>query len=233
MIWFWVLNIAGIGIGIVFELSLLMMTAVRSAVRVSYCLDLRLTPLNADRAKVAGMLVRTAFELPDPEDDSLGVDAAQSSEKRHPIMDVLAVAFIKGKVVLTGALFKQITAKLVAYDTATWLKPYSGTMLACIMWDSMMCHAIMKDAELRAIGVTTSVEVFNEIMDTFLPMYESEPAYLSEKARVQILRAIGVAIVKHGSMFPTMEVRPEHIKFHCLCLWSDCLCLWSDCICGA
>ena len=36
----------------------------------------RLTPLNEDRAFVAAMLVRTAFELPDPEGEVMGVDAA-------------------------------------------------------------------------------------------------------------------------------------------------------------
>jgi Ca2+-binding EF-hand superfamily protein len=76
---FWVLNVAGIVLGIAFELSLLMYTALRSAVKVSAAIDLRLTPLNADRAKVAGMLIRTVFELPDPEDDSLGIDAAKEA----------------------------------------------------------------------------------------------------------------------------------------------------------
>lgn len=57
---FWALNLTGIIIGIAFELSLLMYTAVRSAVRVSWALDLRLTPLNSDRAFVANMLVRTS-----------------------------------------------------------------------------------------------------------------------------------------------------------------------------
>ena len=47
----------------------------------------------------------------------------------------------------------------------------------------------------QAIGVTTGVEVFNEILDTFCPSYETDPDTLSDKARVQILRAIGVAIV--------------------------------------
>jgi hypothetical protein len=63
---------------------------------------------------------------------------------------------------------------------------------------------------VRAIGVTTSVEVFNEIIDTFCPFYESDPSSLPEAAKVQILRAIGVAIVKHGSMFPTMEILLRH-----------------------
>lgn len=46
--------------------------------------------------------------------------------------------------------------------------------------------------------------------DTFCPQYEEDPASLSTHARIQILRAIGVAIVKHGSMFPTMELLLRH-----------------------
>ena len=44
LIEFWIINVLGIVTGIVFELSLLMYTAVRSAVRVSWSLDLRSAP---------------------------------------------------------------------------------------------------------------------------------------------------------------------------------------------
>ena len=188
MAMFWVLNIAGIVVGICFELSLLMYTAVRSAVRVSWALDLRLTPLNADRAFVANMLVRAAFELGDPEEETMGVESNQGGAggERPLWRNVLTGFWIKGKVVITGTLFKQIVGRTAAYDTATWLKPYLGTTMATAMWDSMMCHVIMKGAELRAIGVTTSVEVFNEIMDTFCPDYEKNPTSLSDMARVQV-----------------------------------------------
>ena len=50
---FWALNILGIGLGITCEISLLIFTALRSAVKISSAIDLRLIPLNADRAKVA------------------------------------------------------------------------------------------------------------------------------------------------------------------------------------
>jgi len=132
-------------------------------------LDLRLTPLNSDRAFVANMLVRAAFELGDPEEETMGVESNQGGAGgERPLWRNLLTGFwIKGKVVITGTVFKQIVARTAAYDTATWLKPYLGTMMGTAMWDSMMCHVIMKGAELRAIGVTTSVEVFNEIMDTF------------------------------------------------------------------
>jgi hypothetical protein len=157
MAMFWALNTCGIVLGIAFELSLLMYTAVRSAVRVSWALDLRLTPLNQDRAFVANMLVRAAFELGDPDDETMGVEAKQAgaSGERPLWRNILTGAWIKGKVVITGTLFKQVVARTAAYDTATWLKPYLGTMFATAMWDSMMCHVIMKGAELRAIGVTT------------------------------------------------------------------------------
>ena len=53
----------GIAIGIVAELALLSLIAIRSSVRVADSIDLRLVPLNEDRAFVANMLVRAAFEM--------------------------------------------------------------------------------------------------------------------------------------------------------------------------
>jgi hypothetical protein len=210
---FMVMNLSMVVLMIVFELLGLMLTALRSAVKVSKALDLRLTPLNNDRSFVAAMLVRCVFELGDSEGDVMGVDAGGGGDEeqgRPLLITILSILWIKGRVIITGSFFKILTTKLCNYDTATWLKPYSGTMLACMLWDAMLCHAIMKGAEIQAIGVTTSVEVFNEIMDTFCPKYEEDPSSLSETARVQILRAIGVAIVKHGSMFPTMELLLRH-----------------------
>ena len=143
-----------------------MLTALRSAVKVSKALDLRLTPINEERAFVAAMLVRCVFELGDSEGDVMGVDAGggDDEQKRPLLITILSILWIKGRVIITGSLLKILTAKVCNYDTATWLKPYSGTMFACMLWDSMLCHAIMKGAEVQAIGVTTSVEVFNEIM---------------------------------------------------------------------
>lgn len=213
---FLVLNTSMVVVMIVLELSGLMYTALRSAVKVSKALDLRLTPLNAQRAFVANMLVRSVFELGDVEGTVLGVDAGAADDEEeagglwNTIKNILAVVWIKGKVILTGSAFKILTGMATNWDTATFLKPYSGTMFAAMLWDSLMCHAIMKGAEMKAIGVTTAVECFNEVMDTFCPLFERDQATLSELARVQILRAIGVAIVKHGSMFPTMEILLRH-----------------------
>ena len=60
---FWVILGATIAINIVFEILLLMYVAMQYAVKVAWALDIRLLPLNADRAFVADSLVRAAFEL--------------------------------------------------------------------------------------------------------------------------------------------------------------------------
>jgi hypothetical protein len=146
---------------IVFELLGLMLTALRSAVLVSKALDLRLTPLNKDRAFVAEMLVRSVFELGDSENNDLGVDAGGGEEAvtRPILVNVAAVLWIKGRVLITGTLFKFFTKMGFNWDAATWLAPWTGPTLAAMLWDAMLCHAIMKGAEVQAIGVTTSVEV--------------------------------------------------------------------------
>ena len=44
------------------------------------------------------MLIRSVFELPDPEDDSLVDASAEAGSGRSPIWDVLAVILVKAKV---------------------------------------------------------------------------------------------------------------------------------------
>ena len=80
--------------------------------------------------------------MADPSGAVMGVESSKETkqQQRSKFRDFLAVVFIKGKVVLTGTAFKQITMRVAAYDTATWIKPYSGTMLATGLWDAMMCH---------------------------------------------------------------------------------------------
>jgi hypothetical protein len=83
--YWWMVNVTGIVIGIVFELSLLMYTALRSSVLVSEAVGLRLIPLNQDRAFVAEMLVRAAFEM---------VRITRSKHSHHSIDTTAAIYHI-------------------------------------------------------------------------------------------------------------------------------------------
>jgi hypothetical protein len=74
LVWFWVVLGTVIGVNIVFEICGLMYTAVFYATRVAWAMDIRLNPLNADRAFVADSLIRAAFELGNPDSPVMGVD---------------------------------------------------------------------------------------------------------------------------------------------------------------
>ena len=52
----------------------------------------------------------------------------------------------------------------------------------------------------------TSVELFNEIVD----LHFNSAKDISPLGQIQIARAVGVAIVKQGSMYPTMELLLRH-----------------------
>jgi hypothetical protein len=70
----------------------------------------------------------------------------------------------------------------------------------------LIAHVIVHQAEIRGIGVYTSVELFNEIVD----LHFESAKDISPLGKIQIARAVGVAIVKQGSMYPTMELMLRH-----------------------
>ena len=85
---------------------------------------------------------------------------------------------------------------------AQWL----GTVGSTVFWDALIAHVIVHQAEIRGIGVYTSVELFNEIVD----LHFDSSNDISDLGKIQIARAVGVAIVKQGSMYPTMELLLRH-----------------------
>ena len=201
----WVILGVTIGVNIVFEILCLMYTSVFYATRVAWALDIRLHPLNADRAFVADSLVRAAFELGNPQSAVMGVDP-QSDEGGH-LMKVLSLFMYKGKCLFTGLALKFVVGKATEPEFGLWWKPWLGMVTATVLWDALIAHCILLQAQIRGFGIFTSCEVFNEIMDLHYTQGESE---VSALGKVQIARACGVAIVKKGSMYPTLEMLLRH-----------------------
>lgn len=211
LLWFWIYNIASICGFCVIEIVLLMIFGVRYCVRVAWALDQRLVPLNKDRAFVADSLIRAAFELGNPTGMTLGVDPQKEQQNTNAkVLLLVRLLMYKLKCVGTAAVLKFIVSKTTTVEFATFAKPWLGTVLATTFWDGLIAHVIINQAQVRGIGVYTSIEVFNELMDTFFPDKDGGVAAVSTFGKVQICRAIGVAIIKHGSMFPTMELLLRH-----------------------
>ena len=135
IVWWVILGIA-IAVNVVFEIGALMYFAVRYCVRVSWALDQRLVPLNADRAFVADSLVRAAFELGNPVSPVMGVDPGAEPKSKFKIL-LLVVAY-KAKVVLTGAVIKALLGKVTPVHVSTWAKPWAG---ACGLRVFVLCNS--------------------------------------------------------------------------------------------
>ena len=201
---FWVILGSMIAINVVFEIALLMYYAVQYCVKVAWALDQRLVPLNADRAFVADSLVRAAFELGNPTSPVLGVDP--HTEQAGKLKVLVMVLLYKGKVVLTGLIMKTIFGLVTPVGFNSYWKPWLGTCGGTLLWDGLIASCIVLQAQIRGFGVYTSAELFNEIMEHHFED-ESEVTY---EGKVEIARGVGVAIVKNGSMYPTMELLLRH-----------------------
>ena len=94
----------------------------------------------------------------------------------------------------------------VRYDSHCIIVQWIGTVGSTVFWDALIAHVIVHQAEVRGIGVYTAVELFNEIVD----LHFDNAKDISPRAQIQIARAVGVAIVKQGSMYPTMELLLRH-----------------------
>lgn len=77
-------------------------------------------------------------------------------------------------------------------------------MPATMLWNGITAHIVLRQAELRATGVAIVHEMFTQIMRS------ADTMQLSSAFKVELLRAIGVAIVKQGNMHPTMEQLLRH-----------------------
>ena len=179
-------------------------------------------PLNADRAFVATSLIHAAFELGNPDTTTLGVDPHAGEDSFAKIKAFLSLALYKGKVIVHGLLHKILLGYTTSPAFYFYAKPWLGTTLCSVVWDAFIGHCIINQAQLRGIGVYASAELFNEVLENHfksLPILASEaakgetkgsrrrsntgpdPLRLSSCCRVQIARAVGVAIVLQGSMY--------------------------------
>eukprot|EP01043_Picozoa_sp_COSAG02_P042681 COSAG02_NODE_3647_length_6427_cov_24.716182_2_plen_616_part_00 len=204
---FWGVLAPMIGFTVGMEIFWLLYCAMRYTTLVAWALDFRLIPLNKDRVFVAGSLIRAAFEMGNPDSPLLGVDPQQEEGSGNKL---LVVIVFKLKVFLTSVALKLIIGLTFSRSTAVWVKPWLGMVLSTVVWDAYTCHSVMVQARIRGFGVYASVELFNDIMDTMYQDATNVAATVPFFSKIQIARAIGVAIVVHGSLHPSMELLLRH-----------------------
>ena len=127
-----------------------MYIGVRYCVRVAWALDQRLVPLNKDRAFVADSLIRAAFELGNSTSVTLGVDPQKEQQDANSQFRLmLRLLMYKLKCVGTAAVLKFIVSKTTSVEFATYAKPWLGTVVATTIWDGLIAHVIINQAQVR------------------------------------------------------------------------------------
>eukprot|EP01052_Picozoa_sp_SAG31_P035787 SAG31_NODE_4365_length_3307_cov_10.960723_1_plen_347_part_00 len=206
---YWIVDIIAIIGWIVIEILLLGFNALHASCRIASTRNFRLTPLNETRAFVALSFIRATFELGNPTSSLLGVDPVAKNPLQIKIETFLLTALYKLKILLLGILIKTIWMFCVPVDISTWLISHAATVSSCF-FDVTVTTIILDQVELRASGIVTSVELFNDLCDRFLQRSEEGLPVISNVGKLQVVRAIGVAICKAGNMYPPMELLLRH-----------------------
>ena len=206
---FWAMNIPMVVLCLGIELLLLGMAAVRCACSIAGEYEFRLVPLNAERVFVSNAMIRTCFEMGASKSPVFGVDpeAGMETTLQRRLKIFLMAAIFAGKIALTTLLLKQLSKLVLPIFVWTWTNSHCATV-ACCFWDTLICARIMEEVEICAMGVACAPEVFNEVMDRLNAKRRGRP--MSTLGQLQVVRAIGVAIVLEGSMHPTMELLLRH-----------------------
>lgn len=202
IIQFW--TVVGIVLGICCcaEIVAMYWYSIKNAVRVANVMDLRLKPLNRDRAFVGGSLVRAALELGNTQGVVFGTDPLrEQSSKTALIQAILALLYVL-KIALSGFLIKVLIKRVMTRGSAKFALPWAAVP-ATAVWNGFVGHIIMRQAKLRGVGVAMAIELYSIIAD--MSMVE-----ISDLGKLQMCRAVACNIVKQRDMFPTKEILLKH-----------------------
>ena len=206
---FWSFNGAALGICTCFEIMGLYYFGILNAVRVANMIDMRLVPMNRDRANVAQSLIRAALELGQSNVVALGIDPLREEAKKNKILNLAFTVLYMAKIFLTGFTMKVLLKRFFARGGAKYALPWMAVP-ATAAWNALVGNAIMREAKLRGLGVAIAVEMFNSIISESKDLDSHGAPNGRRILKLQILRAVACNIVKHRDFYPTKEVLLKH-----------------------
>jgi hypothetical protein len=196
----------GIALGIccLAEIVAMYWYSIQNAVRVANVMDLRLVPLNKDRAFVGGSLVRAALELGNTEGVLFGVDPLREVSTKTELLQLLFAILYIAKIFLSGFFIKILIKRLMTRGSAKFALPWAAVPCTAA-WNGFVGHIIMRQAKLRGVGVASAIEIFNAIVEQ-----KDADEEISDLCAIQLCRAVGCNIVKQRDMYPTKEILLKH-----------------------
>ena len=203
-LFFVIILLGSLGVCVAFEIGGMYYYSILNSAEVANAIDLKLVPINKDRAFVAASLVRAALELGNANNVVFGVDPLARAKSYSPVVVAFLGLLYKAKILLSGFIIKVAIKRMAARGSAKYLLPWAAVP-ATAVWNGFVGHVVMKEAVLRGLGVSTGIEIFNEITCP-----DGGKAEISQLGKLQICRAVGTNIAKMMNMYPTKEVLLKH-----------------------
>lgn len=163
IVMFWTLNGGVLLICCLVEILALYWYSIKNAVNVATALDLVLIPMNRDRAFVSNALVRAALEMGSENEPVYGVDPLNDRNKKKGCFSAMFRVVYMAKIVLSGFLLKIVLKRVLGRVAAKGSLAFMA-IPATSFWNALVAHVIMREAKLRGLGISTGVEVFQDIM---------------------------------------------------------------------
>lgn len=139
---------------------------------------------------VALALARAAFELPNPPENTFGVNPYRAMATWQVFFKVLAY---KLKITVTTFIVRTLVARAsTRASVRSWLAFVSAPITG--LWDGAAMWVVLRQVRLRVLGNSAVFEILRAI--------EAAHPALSTEAKVAMARAVAAAIVFSGELHP-------------------------------
>ena len=191
----WLASVTAVATAI--EIYFLFLIALKTVYKIADLSNIKFSKDENDNEfpfSIEKILARTAFELGDPKQDILGIDAF----KRVPKYKLLlyAIAY-KLKVVFSNILARTLLKRIFGRSIMRISVSYAAVPVTGL-WNGLVLLKIAKEARLRIFGYVLSNNIANKIVNRdFL-------SKLSPDAKTGCIRAIANAVVLTRNYHPNM-----------------------------
>ena len=198
---FWGVVGGATAVASLFEILFLYWDGLRSVHALSVAAGLDLFAGGESQA-VAHAMARAALELPNPQGTLLGVDPHREASKTRLV--IVSIVY-KLKVSVTNFLVKMLVGQVLGRAMVrTWLVlPFVPVPLTAL-WDAIVCHIIMREARIRAMGSAAAVEMVETL-------FRMTPA-TSEEQELTTVRAVAATIVRTEDLHPNIVAVMEVVR---------------------
>eukprot|EP01046_Picozoa_sp_COSAG06_P004552 COSAG06_NODE_191_length_20709_cov_8.536778_5_plen_1153_part_00 len=187
------------------EIGAIYIDSLRSAMRFVGVVGMQLLPLDDARLFIALSLTRAVLELGNPEDAMTGI--LDPLREMNKLRMLVCTVLYKARIGISNFVLKIGMKRVISRSVARSALPFAA-VVGTAVWNGLTARQLMTEARIRAMGVASSVEISNEIIERFVPN-EMTPL-----GKLQAARAVACTVVQKRTLHPNHHHLLLHILHH-------------------